>query len=94
MKMSHDDTKSFIFLVLGSDALSARHLLHDRLVSQGRAEGEFYDGIITHAPFMNLTDEQWFDLLSKLPLRALRAQLNLRGLLSESQIAKLPPTSG
>jgi hypothetical protein len=92
--LSYNETKQLIALVLEDPRDQARIKLSDALKLLGRNEGEFYSGIVEHGSAMGLTTEQWFELLSRLPNRILRSQLNLNGILSEHQIKQLPPVTG
>jgi len=92
--LSYDDTKRLIDLVLSRPMESARLDLARELEKIDGNAGQFYEGIVEHGQGMRLTTDQWFDLLSKLPNRILRSDLNLGGLLSQEQIKRLPPVSG
>jgi hypothetical protein len=94
MTLSYFDTKNLIDLVLISEATECRRLLFDALKTINSNEGQFYDGIVEHSQSLHLTNDQWFELLSRLPNRILRSGLDLPGLLSESQLKQLPPISG
>lgn len=94
MALSYNETKDLIDLVLLEPKEEARTRLNTALVLLKSKEGAFYDGIVMHGPGMRLTNEQWFELLSRLPNRILRSQLNLNGLLSEEQLKRLPPVTG
>jgi hypothetical protein len=87
-------TKYFVHLVLNCPAEDARHDLYLELLRAGSNEGQFYQGIIDHQKGLRLTSEEWFELLSRLPLRVLRSGMNLRGVLSDEQIKLLPPVTG
>ncbi len=91
--MSYDDTKMLVEVVLSAKTENARTVLHATLAQMNQTEGALYDAIPVHCPAMLSTDE-WFKLLSRLPNRVLRSQLDLPGLLSEEQIKALPPVSG
>lgn len=92
--MTYNETQSYINLVLNHPSDISRTILYSALTNKNHTEAQFCQAIIEHAPGMNLTTEQWFELLSRLPNRMLRSQLNLPGLISEEQIKKLPPISG
>lgn len=92
--LSHDETKKLIQVVLIGPGDTARRRLSISLGAVGRSEGEFYDSIVKHGPGMRLTTDEWFQLLSRLPNRLLRSQLDLRRLLSEEQLKVLPPVTG
>lgn len=88
-------TKKLIFLVLDhADKDQVRIELHWQLQRVNSNEGQFYAGIIKHGPHMRLTSEQWFTLLSRLPIEILRSQLPLNKILSPRQLEELPPTIG
>jgi hypothetical protein len=89
-----DQTNYFVHLVLSQPVESARQDLYLDLASIDANEGQFYQGIIKHKAGLQLTTDQWFELLSRLPIRILRSDLDLRGLLSEEQISRLPPVTG
>ena len=93
-ELSFDNTKNLIHLVLSHQIKDARKELHQTLVDLGSNEGQFYAGIKKHAPRLQLTTDQWFELLCRLPNRILRSDLHLPGLLSEEQIRRLPPVTG
>jgi hypothetical protein len=92
--ISFEDTKNLIDLILSRPLEVARQDLHLSLVRLNLTEGQFYAGIIKHAPAMRLTTDSWFELLCRLPNRILRSDLDLRGLLSEEQLKRLPPITG
>lgn len=92
--LSYSETNEVVRIILGESIDEVRSLIHRWLTVRGLDETELYAGLVEHAPGMNLTAEQWFDLLSKFPNRLLRSQLALDKILSESQIAKLPPVTG
>lgn len=94
MTLSYIETKNLLDLVLKSPPDQVRILLHTALNDAKRTEGEFYDGLVKHGPGMNLSTEEWFDILIKLPNRILRSQLNLENLLSEEHQRRLPPVTG
>lgn len=94
MTLSHDETRNLIELVLEDPRDQARSRLNDVLKLSKRSEGEFYAGIIEHGSSMKLTTDQWFELLSRLPNRMLRSQLDLQCILSEEHRKRLPPTAG
>ena len=92
--LSFDDTGDLIGLVLSRPTESARQEPHRALARLKFNEGQFYAGIIKHAPDMRLTPDQWFDLLSRLPNRVLRSDLDLPGILSDEHLKRLPPVTG
>lgn len=94
MKLSYNETKELIEIVLNSPRETAREHLHHSLERKKQQTGAFYDAIAEHAPGMRLTSEQWFELLSRLPNRLLHSQLPINKILSEGKIRKLPPTTG
>ena len=94
MTLSYSETKLLIEIVLQSERIEVRTKLHHILIKMGRSEPEFYTGIIAHGPGMHLSSDQWFELLSRLPTRMLRAELKVDHFLSEEQQRKLPPTVG
>lgn len=94
MKLSHNETKQFVRLVLDAPKERARLELHESLKTLEKTEGQFYTGIVEHGLSMNLTTDEWFELLSRLPNRILRSDLDLSGLLSEEQLKRLPPVTG
>ncbi len=94
MTLSYNDTKLLIEIVLQDPKEDARTRLNFALKGLGQKEGEFYSGIVEHGPGMRLTTDQWFELLSRLPIRVLRSQLDLKKYLSQEQIEGLPPVTG
>jgi hypothetical protein len=94
MKMSYADTRRLILDFLAYPKGDARKRLHHDLRLAGRTEGEFYRSITEHAEGLKFTTGQWFELLSRLPNRILRSDLDLPSLLSEDQIQRLPPVTG
>ncbi len=94
MRMSYNETRELIDFVLKGDPKNVRILLHQTLKERGRTEAEFYAGIVEHSPAMGLSSSQWFEILSRLPNRLLRSQLNVSSLLSEEQLRHLPRAFG
>ncbi len=92
--MTFENTKNLVDLVLNHSIETARDVLHQTLVEIDSNEGQFYEGIVKHKQGLKLSTDQWFDLLSRLPVRILRSQLNLNGLLSEEYLKQLPPVTG
>ncbi len=90
MTLSFHETKVLIDLVLDSSPAQARALLHNHLKSMKHSEPEFCAGVIEHGPSMRYSANQWFDLLSKIPSRALRDEARLMNKLSEAQRRNLP----
>ena len=94
MTLSYAKTKELIERVLIWDLRDVRLRLHDALIAIDSNEAEFYAGIVAHGPGMHLSSQQWFELLSRLPTRILRSQLQIKKILSEDQLRRLPPISG
>ena len=92
--LTYEETKEFVGIALSLPIKNMRKNLFRRLARSGKNEGQFYEGIIKHSKSLGLTNEQWFELLSRLPNRMLRSGLSLTNILSENQIAKLPPYTG
>jgi hypothetical protein len=87
-------TKELVNLVLRRPPDTARQDLYLALIQANSNEGQFYEGIIYHRRGLQLTTDEWFDLLTRLPNRFLRSGLDLNGLLSEEQLRRLPPVTG
>ncbi len=94
MILSQSDTKKFIDIVLESSCADCRRKLHECMITAGWNEGIFYSAVVAHSKTLQLTTDQWFELLSRLSNRVLRSQLNLESLLSDEQIKNLPPNTG
>lgn len=94
MTLPFNETKRLLIQVLKWDADDVRVRLHETLAQMGSKESEFYNGIVEHAPAMKLSSEQWFQLLSRLPTRMLRSQIEVDRILTEEQLKKLPPAQG
>lgn len=93
--LDYEHTATFISFVLNHDIEDKmRENLHIQLRRIKSNEGQFYAGIVEHGIHMNLTSEQWFKLLSRLPNRILRSELPLRKILSPRHITELPPSIG
>jgi hypothetical protein len=92
--LCYNDTKKLINALLTGDVQRARPALHKDLLELRSNDGEFYESIAKHAPFINLTSAQWFDLFSKLPNRIFWTQIAIDKVLSEEQIKKLPSITG
>jgi hypothetical protein len=93
MAFSFEQTKILINAVLSAIPSEARKILRTELGGMKSQEPEFYASIIKHGPGMQLTPEEWFDLLSKIPTQLLRDERQLMNKLSESQREKLPPAT-
>lgn len=94
MRLNYSTTKELIELLLLGPASDARTRLHQSLRTLEANEAEFYVGIVEHAPGMRLSSQQWYELLSRLPNRILRSQLDLQKFLASDQIDRLPPEQG
>jgi len=94
MTMSYIDTKRLIQVVIFSSKGEARAELRTQLQILNKTEAEFYSGIVEHGPGLRLNDKEWFELLSRLPNRLLRSQINLELILTEQQRRDLPPPVG
>ena len=92
--LNFEETKNLVNLVLSHSATDARSILFNTLKLDRKTEGQFYDGIVKHHRGLNLSNQEWFDLFSRLPNRLLRSNFNLHQVLSEEQIRRLPPVSG
>jgi len=89
MTMSYIETHAMIDLVLKSAEGRAREDLHRNLVKIGRTEPEFYGGVLSHCDSLPYSSNQWFELLSKLPIRILYDDPILMRKLSPAQREKL-----
>lgn len=89
MTFTFNETVEYVQFVLVQDLNEVRKELHQRLSDTDRTEGEFYAGIVKHGPGF-LTNEQWFELLRRLPVELLWSQLELERILSEEQRGRLP----
>lgn len=94
MQLKYNETQDLIELVLKGPAQTARTRLNQRLQHLRRTEAQFYAGIVEHAPGMGLSSDQWYELLSRLPNRILRSQIDLRRFLSDHQIDQLTDKGG
>ncbi len=94
MKLSQNETRRLITVLIESPFEICRAEVFRRLQQMGKTEAQFYSAIVENEKSLKLTTDQWFDLLSRLPNRVLRSQLDLTGLLSEEQLKKLPQISG
>lgn len=94
MTLSYNETIELIDVILKSSRENARTILFEILNSRGRKETEFYAGIIEHKKGLNLTTDQWFELLCLFPKRLLYLELEIENLLSQEQLRKLPRTTG
>lgn len=92
--LTYEETKEFVDFVLNSPLQDMRFDLFILLARSGKNEGQLYEGIIRHHKGLGLTNEQWFELLCRLPNRMPRSGLSLSKILSENQIAKLPSITG
>ena len=92
--LSYNETKTLIGTVLETDADKIRSMLFKTLQLMNSSEGEFYESIAKHGLFMNLSSEQWLDLLTKLPNQIFWSQIAIDKILSEEQKKKLPSTTG
>lgn len=91
--LDYEQTKLFIFFVINHyEENRMRIELYQHLQHINSNEGQFYAGIVEHGLYMKLTSQQWFVLLSRLPIDMLRSQLPLNKILSPRQLAELPPT--
>lgn len=93
MALSYEQTKVLMERILNAELSEARSILRNRLSILEKREPEFYTSVIQHCPSMNFSPEEWFDFLSKIPTRVLRAERQIMNKLSESQREKLPPAS-
>ncbi len=93
--LGYKQTKELIFFVLNRESINKlRQDLHFKLKHIKSNEGQFYTGIVNHGLYMELSSEQWFILLSRLPTRILRSELPLNKILSPRQQSDLPPPIG
>lgn len=91
MTFSLSETKAFFELVLSQSPEDARGALNFELAIIERSEPEFYQGVIEHQRYLPYSSHQWFDFLSKLPLRIFRDEVRIMNRLSPNQREALPP---
>lgn len=92
--LDFENTVELVRFTLDQGPIRVRQLLYRRLWKMRSKEGRFYEGIIKHADGLGLSSEEWFELLSRLPIRILRSELRLSRYLSWEQQATLPPVTG
>jgi hypothetical protein len=92
--LTYNETKILIELVLGKDIKQVRLRLYVELQTMNSKEGEFYESVATHGPFIGLTSDQWLDLLTKFPNQIFWSQISIDKVLSEEQRKRLPPVTG
>ncbi|MGE4132741.1 MAG: hypothetical protein AB7F86_13945 [Bdellovibrionales bacterium] len=93
MKISHDDTKLLIDLVLSVPKEDARELLNRELRRRNKSEPEFYASVVEHLNGLRYSSDHWFDFLTKITNRILRDEVRLISKLSDNQRIRLPPAT-
>lgn len=89
MTLSFDQTRFLIDVVLSAKNGEALASLNETLTEIGRSAPEFYEGVISHGPFMNYTSDQWLDFHLKVPHWRLRDEKPLMDKLSAKQRSML-----
>lgn len=84
MTLDFPETRRLIIIVLKADKETVTSRLKSSLDALQNSFPEFYEGVITHGPFMDFTSDEWFDFHKKVPHWGLRAE--------DSLMKKLTPT--
>lgn len=91
MAISLDQTKVLAFELLAFPEGERREALARKLIVFAKTEAQFIGGLVTHCKNLNLSSEEWFQLLSTFRFRVLRDDIEIMSRLSENQRNKLPP---